>query len=401
MNILFLSLLYHPDATDEVTAFSRVGLQNQANCFQWSMIEGIKNNLRPGETMSILNALPVGTYPKQYRKLWLKRKNYGDLFTEIGSCNLPFCKQKKRARSASWAIERWMEQSGKNRMIVLYSLYLPYLRAVATVKNKYPDLKVCVIITDLPGGLGLASGRRGLLKRIEYRMGAESMRLASQMNGFILLTEQMAEPLHIQAKKRCVIEGLIAEGSVAPETIILPPDKRPAILYTGTVNRELGIGELLQAFETLDTFQLWLCGSGDMEEAIRTAQKNQRHITYFGFVSQAQAIYLQSKAAILINPRTNQGMYTRYSFPSKTMEYMRAGKPVLCCKLDGIPEEYDNYLTYIAPQTAIGIRGAVQAMLQKPQKERDDIGRRAREFVLLKKNHIAQGKKAVDFLRLL
>ena len=131
------------------------------------------------------------------------------------------------------------------------------------------------------------------------------------------------------------------------------------------------------------------------------AQKALGNITYFGFVPQTQALYLQSKAALLINPRSNRGLYTRYSFPSKTMEYMRAGKPVLCCKLDGIPAEYDEYLTYIDPQNEEGIRGAIQAMMAKSQKERDGIGRRAKEFVLLKKNNISQGKKAVDLLRLL
>ena len=207
MNVLFLSLLYHPDDVDHVTALSRVGLQNQANGFQWAMIEGIKNNLRPGETLSILNSLPVGTYPKHYRKLWLKSKSYGDLFTEIGACNLPYCKQKQRERSAKWRIERWMEQSPKNRMIVIYSLYLPYLRAAAAIKEQYPDLKACVIVPDLPGKLGLSSGRLGLMKKIETHRGEKSVELASRMNGLILLTEQMAEPLHAQAKKHCVIEG--------------------------------------------------------------------------------------------------------------------------------------------------------------------------------------------------
>ena len=401
MNILFLSLLYHPDDAKQIGALSNVGMQNQASGFQWAMIEGIKNNLRPGETISILNALPVGTYPKQYRKLWLQNKSYGKLFTEIGSLNLPYCKQKRRERAARWKIERWMEQSDQNRMIVLYSLYLPYLRAVAAAKERHPDLKACVIVTDLPGNLGLASGRQGLLKTIENRMGEQSMRLVSRMNGFILLTEQMAEPLRIQGKKRCVIEGLTSEWGIAPEAITVPPDDRPAVLYTGTLNRELGIGELLQAFETLNDCQLWLCGCGDMEDAIREAEKKCDNITYFGFVSQANAVYLQGKAAILINPRTNQGAYTRYSFPSKTMEYMRAGKPVLCCKLDGIPEEYNEYLTYMEPQNAAGMRTAIQAMLQKPQNERDGIGRRAKEFVLSQKNNSTQGKKAVDLLRLL
>ena len=248
MNILFLSLLYHPDAVDQTLALSKTGLQNQANTFQWAMIDGIRENLRPGETLSVLNALPVGIYPKQYKKICLQTRTFDKQFMEIGSWNLPICKQKQREHATRKYIERWMEQSEQNRMIVLYSLYLPYLRAIAAVKHKYPALKSCVIVTDLPGHLGLASGRQGVLKALEYRMGEQSLQLASQMDGFILLTEQMAEPLQAEHKKRCVIEGLVGGESVQWQTVALPQDARPAVLYTGTLNRELGIDQLLEAF---------------------------------------------------------------------------------------------------------------------------------------------------------
>lgn len=399
MNILFLSLLYHPDAVREAAALSRVGLQNQANGFQWALIDGIRSNMKEGESLSILNSLPVGIYPAQYRKLILRDKTIGGRFTEIGGVNLPYVKQKRRERAAARLIERWMVESAQNRTILVYSLYLPYLRVVAAVKKKAPDLKACAIVTDLPCGLGLASGRSGLLKRIEYRMGRQSVELAGLMDGLILLTEQMAEPLSAVSKKRCVIEGLTAAIILTPEAIDVPEDTRPAVLYTGTLNRELGIGHLLDAFEDMDETQLWLCGKGDMEPEIRKAQKQHDNIRWFGFVPQAQAIYLQSKADILINPRTNEGAYTRYSFPSKTMEYMRSGKPVLCCKLDGIPPEYDDYLTYIKPQNAQGIRAAVRAMMRRTQEERGETGRHAREFVLSEKNNRKQGKKALDLLR--
>ncbi len=399
MNILFLSLLYHPDSVREAAALSNTGMQNQASGFQWAMIGGIRSNMADGESLSILNSLPVGIYPKQYRKIFLKQKTIGDRFTEIGSLNLPVCKQRQRERAAVRWIERWAAQSAQNRTVLIYSLYLPYLRAVAAAKKKVPDLKACVIVTDLPGGLGLASGRGGLLRAVERRMGEKSMILAGQMDGLILLTEQMAEPLSAVSKKRCVIEGLTAELAVVPETVDLPKDTRPAVLYTGTLHRELGIGELLDAFDTMDDVQLWLCGRGDMETEIRKTQQTHDNIRYFGFIPQAQAIYLQSKAELLINPRTNAGAYTRYSFPSKTLEYMRSGKPVLCCKLDGIPHDYDGFLTYIEPQNAQGIRAAVRAMMARTQEERGETGRRAREFVLSEKNNIKQGKKAMDLLR--
>ena len=399
MNVLFLSLLYHPDAVGEVSGLSRTGLQNQANGFQWAMIDGIRANLAEGETLSVLNSLPVGVFPRQFKRLVLRDRTIDGRFSEIGSINLPYAKQKQRQRAAAKRIVRWAAQSPDNRTVLFYSLYLPYLGAIVTAKKKVPGLKACVIVTDLPGCLGIASGRRGILKRIEDLRGERSLRLASQMDGFIMLTEQMTGPLQVGNKKRCVIEGLISEQSVPPEPVDLPNDNRPAVLYTGTLNRELGIGLLLDAFHRLPAFQLWLCGKGDMEADVLKAQETGDNVRYFGFVPQGQAAYLQSKADALINPRTNEGEYTKYSFPSKTMEYMRSGKPVLCCKLDGIPAEYDPYLTYIEPQTVGGIQSAVRTMLSRTPKQRAEIARRAMTFVVMEKNNVRQGRRALDLLR--
>jgi len=399
MNILFLSLLYHPNAAGEVSALSRTGMQNQVNGFQWAMIGGIRKNMEEGETISILNSLPVGTYPRQYRKLRLRGGSVDGDFTEIGSLNLPYFKQKQRESAAEREIERWALQSDQNRTVLIYTLYLPYMRAVAAVKRRIPDLKACVIVTDLPGDLGVASGRQGIMKTIEYHRGRKSIWLVAEMDGLILLTRQMAVPLFAAHQKLCVIEGLTSAQNATPEPIEIPEDHRPAVLYTGTLNRELGIDILLDAFGDMPGYQLWLCGKGDMEAEIAQAQTKQDNIRYFGFVRQEQAVYLQGKSALLINPRTNEGSYTRYSFPSKTMEYMRAGKPVLCCKLDGIPAGYDEYLSYIEPQDAQGIRETINTIMLLTQAERDGIGRRAREFVLTEKNNITQGKKALELLR--
>ena len=105
----------------------------------------------------------------------------------------------------------------------------------------------------------------------------------------------------------------------------------------------------------------------------RSAEKHP-NIRYFGFVSQEEALSLQGRAATLINPRSPEGLYTRYSFPSKTLEYLRSGRPTLCYALEGIPEEYGQYLIYIQQSGADGIRQAVQEWLQKPAAEREARG---------------------------
>lgn len=399
MNILCLTLLYHPDDVDVTLANSRDGLQNQINSYQWALIDGLTQNIGVGESLTIINSLPVGIFPTHYRKLMLPSRKHGEGFRELGGINLPWFKQRMRAKLAKAEIERWIAASPDNRTILLYTLYLPYMQAVEAVKRRHPDIKASVIVTDLPNNLGISSGRKGLLKQIEYRRGERSMALSRRFDGFVLLTAPMADALGVQDRPCMVLEGLVSAEVAAAGAVDLSADTRPAVLYTGTLNRELGIGELLQAFQGWTDAQLWLCGRGDMEGEIRQAVAECDNIRYFGFVPQPTALALQAKADALINPRTSQGVFTRYSFPSKTLEYMRSGKPVLCCRLEGIPEEYDAYLRYIKPQTADGIREAVRAVLALPAQEREAIGQQARAFALTQKNSKAQCAKLLLFLR--
>ena len=136
--------------------------------------------------------------------------------------------------------------------------------------------------------------------------------------------------------------------------------------------------------------ELWLCGSGEMEEEIRTYAAQDSRIRFFGFLPHEEAVQLQKQATVLVNPRTNQGEYTKYSFPSKTMEYMASGRPVMMFRLDGIPGEYDPFLTYIPEERAASIRDTVESLRKLSPSELDAMGTRGREFVLKNKNRNVQ-----------
>lgn len=401
MNVLMLSLMYPEDMKTQVAHDAKDKLQNQINSYQRAFVEGIKSNLLPDERLEIVNALPVGVFPLQYRRSLIPSGWHDEhVMYELGCINLPGMKQYGRARRAARKLSAWCAQDPSNRMVLLYTMYLPYLQAVERVRRRYPDLKACVIVTDLPNELGLASGRKGLLRQIEYKRGRRSMELCRKMDAFVLLTRPMADALGVNGKPCLVIEGLIQHG----ENITLPAkgageSGRLSVLYSGTLEPDLGIPELLEAFASLPEYDLWICGQGSMSAEVAQAAKSHANIRYFGFVSHERALELQAKAALLINPRSPKGVFTRYSFPSKTLEYMRSGKPVVCHRLEGIPEEYDPYLQYIEGEGAGAIAHAVRKALALTPEERLSLGQRARMFVLDNKTPGNQCRRLMDFLR--
>lgn len=400
MNVLLLSLLYPDDQLTEISQNAKDKLQNQINSYQRAFISGIRQNLLPGEKLDILNCLPVGVFPLQYRQLFLKNGTHDDgSITQLGCINLPWLKREMRFHGAARFIKNWAKRSPENRMILVYTQYVPYLQAILEAKKHFPDLKSAVIVTDLPNELGLPSGRKGLLKKLEYKWGNQSVELLRQMDGLILLTEPMAEALCVEQKPYTVIEGLILPKQDESAAGIEYQTEKSIALYTGTLEPGLGIREMLQAFEQMPQYELWICGQGSMQQEVERFAERCVNIRYYGFIPQKEALALQARATMLINPRQPEGIFTRYSFPSKTLEYMRSGKPTLCCRLEGIPADYDAYLWYIEESGSAGIMRAVQELMQLPESERKKLGESSSAYVQKNKNPKVQCEKLMRLLR--
>ena len=111
------------------------------------------------------------------------------------------------------------------------------------------------------------------------------------------------------------------------------------------------------------------------------------------------ALSLQKNAAVLVNPRQNNEDFTKFSFPSKNLEYLSSGVPMVGYKLDGIPDEYDDYIIYPADDSPQALRDALSSILAITDGEREAMGEKARHFVCERKNKVAQAKRIIEFLR--
>ena len=107
---------------------------------------------------------------------------------------------------------------------------------------------------------------------------------------------------------------------------------------------------------------------------------------------------LQKKATVLINPRHSADEYTKYSFPSKTMEYMASGTPTLMAHLASIPQEYESHLFFFDDESIEGMKKKIIEVCEKSQSELEIFGKAASKFILEEKNEMKQAKKIVDMI---
>ena len=394
MNVLLLGILCDKYEEAEQLILCKQNFPSATNTFQWNLINGIEEN--DYVNLDILNVLPVGTFPS-YNKIFLKTKkwsNKGEINNnlEIGTINLPFLKQFMRTVKIKRAVKKWVSLDPNNNKILIYSTYQPFLSAV---KNLPKDIHISLIVTDLPEYYDLSSMRSRFFRLLRYINNRIISRLLSRIDSFVLLTDAMKDRLKISEKPYIVVEGLAVSCDIEDNNVV--GDER-IILYAGSLHYKYGIKTLINAFMLINkaNYKLWICGSGEASDEIKSLSRKFENIIFHGQLTKADLIKLQKKATVLINPRPTGGEYTKYSFPSKTMEYLVAGKPVIMYRLAGIPREYDKYICFIEGTGPLVMKNKIEELCHKSNSELKEIGMRAREWILREKSSAVQARKMLS-----
>ena len=249
--------------------------------------------------------------------------------------------------------------------------------------------KPCIgIVTDLPQFMG--SGASFAVSRYLIR----------HCTGYVLLTEAMNAVVNPTGKPHVVLEG---HADAAMEQC-RPSLERKACkricLYAGSINRIYGIGMLVEGFllANLPDVELHIYGSGDYKQELTEIAEMHPNITYGGLLLPSQVVEKEMEATLLVNPRPSDEEFVRYSFPSKTMEYMSTGTPVLMTKLPCLPKEYLPHLYLIEQETPEGVARALRDTLAKDDETLFQKGIGARNFVLKERSNVIQAKKVLDML---
>jgi glycosyltransferase involved in cell wall biosynthesis len=107
----------------------------------------------------------------------------------------------------------------------------------------------------------------------------------------------------------------------------------------------------------------------------------------------------QLAATLLINPRPTNEEFTKFSFPSKNMEYMVSGTPMITTQLPGMPKEYHPYVFLFEGESVEGMKNSLKNILSKSKEELHQFGQEAKKFVLTNKNNQIQAHRILQFLK--
>ena len=391
MKHLYIGSFITPSLYDWVYLDSKTKITASTTSFQLAFLSGFDGQLSP----DVINCPDMGSWPKRSSKVLIP--NIEETVFGLKCHSLPFLNITRLKRidiykKLSSAGAKWCDlYNEETKIITVYGLIYPYIKAAVNIKRNNKNVKICCIVADLPEYF---DDKTSYLRRLLDETN-KTYELCKEVDFFVLLTEQMKEPLSITKQPYLIMEGIYQQRE-----IIKTEKEKKCILYTGKLDARFGLPSLMNAFVKIDDpeCKLWICGDGaDKETVLRIAEKDPR-IIYWGMLKQDEVFKMQARATILINPRKPEGEYTKYSFPSKTMEYMASGTPTLMYKLPGMPEEYINYVGIIPNGTDEDLKSFIEEYLNKDEVTLHKFGLEARNFILEHKTSKQQIKRYVDFL---
>lgn len=403
MNLLFIGQFYPKGIINRIVEDTRgkVGFSNHN--FEMSLIGGFaalkEVNLR------VLTAPMVFSYPHNNRNAFVRKTHYiEDHYPvhSIGFCNIAVLNRFSERWALTKAIRREIDAFDGDELTIVVNtpsllLSSALFKALHGIKDK--KIKTVLIVPDVPECMVEMSGKLTLKNRLVKQLNKRNALLSQRYDKYVYLTEAMNDFYHADPKDYIVMEGLIDEAKIAdrfgPNDA---PQSKEIILYTGTLSRIFGVMSLVDTFEkgNFDNAELWICGSGECAPDIELRAENNPRIKFYGLVSSQKALELQSKATILANPRSAEGRYTRYSFPSKTIEYLLAGRTVIMNRLPGIPKEYDKYIYYPADESELAWLTCLRKLFSMPANSRISHDIAGRNYILENKTAAKQCARIVS-----
>lgn len=306
----------------------------------------IKGLVKNGVKVRCFSGLPINRRVTARKLIYEKDESEGNAFFHYyTTINLPGLRQLMIFFAAFWNMLFLKKEKCTYAICDCLNIANAYGMKLGC---KLRNIPVITIVTDLPD---MMSNNKWLKKLNNH--------LFETVDGFILLTEQMNTQVNHRNKPYIVLEGHSDVDAPTVDELEKWEEKtgKKIIIYAGSVQKLYGIQNLTEGFieANLPNTELWIFGDGDYRETLIEYSKINSSICYKGVRDNKEIVEYEMKAALLVNPRPIEPEYTKYSFPSKNMEYMVSGTPLLTTKLPGMPKEYYRYVYLLEDESSNGI----------------------------------------------
>lgn len=378
------------------------GMSEAGFKFHSLIIDGMKSD----SDVRILSLVGRSINAKTHKGFfWKKRVEQSDktlCYKHLSVLNIPFLKQLFLGISFFFNTINWLIKNKKEpeKYIIMDASYITVIPFVL-LATKIISCKTAAIFCDIYSYMADVKDAREHASLLHRMLSKFMRKMYTKLDSMVLLTEQMNSAINISSKPYVIIEGLVDINMTESKNEIENKSQNNIILYAGALRAQYGLKNLIEGFLQYqdENARLWIYGAGDYSDTIKEATQKDSRIEFFGQAPLDQVIQKEIEADLLINPRPADLEFTQYSFPSKNMEYMVSGTPLLTTKLPGMPTEYYDYVYTIDGSTPEDITAALQRCFSCSKKDLHEKGKLSKQFVLSNKNNNIQARKILNLIR--
>lgn len=384
MQLLYISNACSEAMITKIFANKPSGVFQQAQKYNLLLAEGFAAN---GQKVTMISSRPINRSINN--RLFIKGEKdcaNGVKFHYSGFVNYPGLRQLCILFSAFWKVLTARNHNvvicdGLNIAASAGAMAAAFLRRFLTVG----------IVTDVP------CFTTGNNESLTHKLNLNLMR---QFDSYLLLTGQMSKLVNPKNKPYIVLEGHADQKMAQAENTLEAKNAPRVCLYAGALKEIYGVGYLVEGFvaANIPDAQLHIYGDGDYVPKLQAIAADNSNVKYMGVAPNSEVVKAELAATLLVNPRPTREEFTKYSFPSKNMEYMASGTPVLTTCLLGMPDDHKPYVYFIEREDAEGIENALKKILSQNPETLHAFGARAKEFILKKKNNVSQAAKVLRFI---
>ena len=231
-------------------------------------------------------------------------------------------------KTAKQAIEDFMSH---DFVIVTDTLRLNLLKAAKKIAKQY-DVKIVGMLTDNP--FNLSSSNPFVNKTL--------VKQASTLDGYLSLTQGLVEVFNTN-KPSYVFEGLVSEESEGKKDPIFN-----YFYFGGSLYERYGVKTLVDAFHKSNVkYKLVLAGNGPLVDYIEQMAEDDYRILYLSQLSKEKNIAYMRNSIANINPRPLDYKMDNESVPSKLLEYLSIGTPVISTKYPKLYSTFKDDVSWI------------------------------------------------------
>lgn len=153
--------------------------------------------------------------------------------------------------------------------------------------------------------------------------------------------------------------------------IQIPEKSTRFLLYQGAVNAGRGLEILLEIMPEIEA-ELWICGRGDLFDALQNRSKElklENKVKFLGYVLPDELAEITRKAYVGLNLLENLGLSYYYSLANKFFDYLHACVPQVCINFpeyETLNQKYE--VGYTVPLQKEAIKNAVNELLHNPER---------------------------------